>query len=162
MALDLPLPHNLLAHGHWTMDKLKMSKSRGNVANPFEAINLWGRDAMRVYLMRAGGNSAVDAGKCLRSVRLASTSADAVRLLADYSATEIENFYKKSLAGQLGNLLARISNTKLLNKLPNSSALWTSPELVESEDLKLVELLGSLRGASRLPWIANRSPADTE
>lgn len=39
-----------------------MSKSRGNVANPFEAMKLWGTDAMRMYLMRAGGNSAADAG----------------------------------------------------------------------------------------------------
>lgn len=63
MALDLPLPKHLLAHGHWTMDKFKMSKSRGNVANPFEAMKLWGTDAMRMYLMRAGGNSAADAGE---------------------------------------------------------------------------------------------------
>lgn len=63
MALDLPLPKHLLAHGHWTMDKFKMSKSRGNVANPFEAMKLWGTDAMRLYLMRAGGNSASDAGE---------------------------------------------------------------------------------------------------
>lgn len=62
MALDLPLPKHLLAHGHWTMDKFKMSKSRGNVANPFDAMKLWGTDAMRMYLMRAGGNSAADAG----------------------------------------------------------------------------------------------------
>lgn len=63
MALDLPLPHNILAHGHWTMDKFKMSKSRGNVANPFDAMKTWGVDAMRAYLMRSGGNSASDAGK---------------------------------------------------------------------------------------------------
>lgn len=62
LALDLPLPKHLLTHGHWTMDKFKMSKSRGNVANPFEAMQLWGVDAMRMYLMRVGGNSASDAG----------------------------------------------------------------------------------------------------
>lgn len=46
------------------MDRFKMSKSRGNVANPFEAMKLWGVDAMRMYLMRVGGNSAGDAGTC--------------------------------------------------------------------------------------------------
>mgnify|MGYP001610132178 FL=1 len=45
------------------MDKFKMSKSRGNVANPFDAMKTWGVDAMRAYLMRSGGNSASDAGK---------------------------------------------------------------------------------------------------
>ena len=62
MALSLPLPTNILAHGHWTMDKYKMSKSRGNVADPFEAMSTWGTDAMRAYLAKAGGNSASDAG----------------------------------------------------------------------------------------------------
>jgi methionyl-tRNA synthetase len=62
MALDLPLPQTLLAHGHWTMDKFKMSKSRGNVADPFEAMKTWGTDAMRIYLMRVGGDSSRDAG----------------------------------------------------------------------------------------------------
>jgi hypothetical protein len=37
VAADLPLPKHILTHGHWTMDRFKMSKSRGNVANPFEA-----------------------------------------------------------------------------------------------------------------------------
>ncbi|ORY55326.1 methionyl-tRNA synthetase [Leucosporidium creatinivorum] len=123
MALDLPLPKHLLAHGHWTMDKFKMSKSRGNVANPFEAMKLWGTDAMRMYLMRAGGNSAAD---------------------ADYSATEIEAFYKKSLAGQMGNLLSRISNKKLIEQLSSPAAIYTAPTVVEPEDERLVELLTAL------------------
>lgn len=65
MALDLPLPRTILAHGHWTMDKFKMSKSRGNVANPFDAMKTWGVDSMRAYLMRSGGNAASDSGKPL-------------------------------------------------------------------------------------------------
>lgn len=65
LALDLPLPKHILTHGHWTMDRFKMSKSRGNVANPFDAMQLWGVDAMRMYLMRVGGNSGGDAGEFL-------------------------------------------------------------------------------------------------
>ncbi|KAK4053122.1 methionyl-tRNA synthetase [Microbotryomycetes sp. JL201] len=123
MALDLPLPRNLLAHGHWTMDKLKMSKSRGNVANPFEAMSVWGVDTIRIYLMKAGGNSGVD---------------------ADYSAQEIEGFYKKSLMGQLGNLLSRTSNEKLVAKLSDPGLLVRMPNKVESEDEKIVEMLKDL------------------
>lgn len=62
MALKLPLPQTILTHGHWTMDKTKMSKSRGNVADPIEAMEKWGTDVIRAYLMHAGGNSGVDAG----------------------------------------------------------------------------------------------------
>ncbi|KAM0792527.1 hypothetical protein ACM66B_005196 [Microbotryomycetes sp. NB124-2] len=123
MALDLPLTSNLLAHGHWTMDKFKMSKSRGNVANPFEAISLWGVDTIRVYLMKAGGNSSVD---------------------ADYSANEIEGFYRKQLAGQLGNLLSRISNDKLVGKLQKGTKVTDRPERVEREDEKIFEMLKEL------------------
>jgi methionyl-tRNA synthetase len=63
LALSLPLPQSILAHGHWTMDKFKMSKSRGNVVDPFELMNTWGRDAVRCWLMRVGGNPGNDAGK---------------------------------------------------------------------------------------------------
>ncbi|GAA5829517.1 hypothetical protein JCM11251_000186 [Rhodosporidiobolus azoricus] len=123
LALDLPLPKHILTHGHWTMDKFKMSKSRGNVANPFEAMKLWGTDAMRMYLMRVGGNSASD---------------------ADYSATEIERFYRKDLAGQMGNLLSRIANKKLLKKLTSPDLLYTLPTKLEPEDQELLKFLEDL------------------
>ena len=34
MALGLPPPRRIIAHGHWTMGRGKMSKSRGNVVDP--------------------------------------------------------------------------------------------------------------------------------
>ncbi|CEQ42723.1 SPOSA6832_04578, partial [Sporobolomyces salmonicolor] len=123
LALDLPLPKNILAHGHWTMDRFKMSKSRGNVANPFEAMKLWGIDAMRMYLMRVGGNSAGD---------------------ADYSAAEIERFYRKDLAGQMGNLLNRVTTTKLTKKLESPALMYTLPSSLEAEDEPLLKMLRDL------------------
>lgn len=63
MAVGLPLPKTVLAHGHWTMDHMKMSKSRGNVADPFAAIELFGVDSVRYFLMRVGGNFRNDAGR---------------------------------------------------------------------------------------------------
>lgn len=62
MAASLPLPRTVLAHAHWTMNKSKMSKSRGNVADPFEALTTFGVDTMRFFLMRVGGNPATDSG----------------------------------------------------------------------------------------------------
>lgn len=55
MAAGLPLPKQILAHAHWTMGKQKMSKSRGNVADPFEVIKDYGVDPVRYYLVRDGG-----------------------------------------------------------------------------------------------------------
>lgn len=63
MACDLPLPKTILTHAHWTMNKFKMSKSRGNVADPNELLNLVGVEGVRWYLMRHGGNFASDSGK---------------------------------------------------------------------------------------------------
>jgi methionyl-tRNA synthetase len=55
MALDIPLPKKMLVHSHWTLNKKKMSKSLGNVVNPLYAINRWGVDTTRFYLLSEGG-----------------------------------------------------------------------------------------------------------
>lgn len=149
LALDLPLPKHLLTHGHWTMDKFKMSKSRGNVANPFEAMQLWGVDAMRLYLMRVGGNSASDAGASLPlSTSSLSVRAPLMSSIADYSASEIERFYRKDLAGQMGNLLSRVTAKKLAKKLDARELMYTMPTQLEKDDEALLALLQDLPGAS--------------
>ncbi len=52
MALGLPLPRNIFAHGWWTVKGKKMSKSLGNVVNPSEVIKKYGVDAFRYFLFR--------------------------------------------------------------------------------------------------------------
>jgi methionyl-tRNA synthetase len=52
MAADLPLPKQLYIHGYLLMDEHKMSKSLGNVIDPFQIIEKFGTDALRFYLMR--------------------------------------------------------------------------------------------------------------
>ena len=61
MAAGLPLPRHIVAHAHWTVQRTKMSKSKGNSVNPFEAIDTYGVDALRFFLMRVGGNIGQDA-----------------------------------------------------------------------------------------------------
>ena len=46
-VLNLPQPRHLLAHSHWTVDRAKMSKSVGNVADPIQAIDEFGIDLVR-------------------------------------------------------------------------------------------------------------------
>lgn len=52
MALDLPLPKKVFAHGWLLMKDGKMSKSKGNVVDPVTLINRYGLDALRYYLLR--------------------------------------------------------------------------------------------------------------
>ncbi|MCR2823366.1 methionine--tRNA ligase [Lederbergia panacisoli] len=52
MALDLPLPKKVFAHGWLLMKDGKMSKSKGNVVDPVSLIDRFGLDALRYYLLR--------------------------------------------------------------------------------------------------------------
>lgn len=88
MALDLPLPRNVLVHGHWMMNCEKMSKSTGNVVNPFFAIDRFGVDTMRFFLAYHGPMDGWD---------------------SDYDNEFIIRDYKKLLQGGLGNLANRTS-----------------------------------------------------
>lgn len=52
MALDLPLPKHLAVHGWITFNGQKMSKSLGNVVDPFILGKRYGADAIRYHIMR--------------------------------------------------------------------------------------------------------------
>jgi methionyl-tRNA synthetase len=52
MAADLELPKRVFVHGYLLMDGEKMSKSLGNVLDPFAVIDRFGADALRFYLLR--------------------------------------------------------------------------------------------------------------
>lgn len=51
MAAGLPLPKRIFAHGWWTKDGEKISKSLGNVIDPVELVNTYGVDPTRFFLM---------------------------------------------------------------------------------------------------------------
>lgn len=93
LAVDISPPKRLLSHAHWTMNGKKMSKSLGNVVNPFHAMERWGVDVMRFFMVHDGG---IDKD-------------------ADYDNSIIVERYKKLLAGTLGNLLSRITRSKAWN-----------------------------------------------
>lgn len=89
LALDLPLPKQILTHAHWTLGHEKMSKSTGNVVNPFYALERFGSDTMRYYLVHSGG----------------------IQDDRDYDNQYIIERYKL-LQGNLGNLVTRVVRGK--------------------------------------------------
>ena len=90
LALELPLPRQILTHAHWTLGRQKMAKSTGNVVNPFFALDRFGVDTMRYYLAHDGG----------------------IGSDADYANDFIIERYKKGLQGGLGNLTSRLLRAK--------------------------------------------------
>lgn len=54
MAAGLDPPEKLLVHSHWTVDDMKMSKSRGNVIAPDQAAERYTYEGLRYFLLREG------------------------------------------------------------------------------------------------------------
>jgi methionyl-tRNA synthetase len=84
-ALERDLPENIFAHGWWTVEGKKMSKSLGNVVDPVKVVDTYGVDAFRYFLFRE-----VPFG-----------------LDGDFSEEALINRINTDLANDLGNLLSR-------------------------------------------------------
>jgi len=52
MSAGLPLPKTVFAHGWWTVEGEKMSKSVGNVVDPYQVVEEFGSDVFRYFLLR--------------------------------------------------------------------------------------------------------------
>ena len=88
MAAALELPQHLFVHGYLLMEGEKMSKSLGNVLDPFAAIDRYGADALRFYVLREvpfGQDGSV-------------------------SSASFEQRYESELANELGNLASRTTS----------------------------------------------------
>ena len=86
MSLGLPLPKHIAAHGWWTRDGEKMSKSKGNVINPKEVADAYGLDNFRYFMLREvpfGGDG-------------------------DFSQKALIDRINSDLGNDLGNLLNRL------------------------------------------------------
>jgi len=88
LSLNLKLPKTIFVHGFITVGGQKMSKSLGNVIDPFELVEKYGTDAVRYFLLRE-----------------ISPTED-----GDFTTEKFEQRYNADLANGLGNLVARVSN----------------------------------------------------
>ncbi|MBI4062389.1 methionine--tRNA ligase, partial [Candidatus Gottesmanbacteria bacterium] len=87
LSAKLPIPKSIFVHGYISSGGHKMSKSLGNVVDPFEVVERYGTDATRYYLLReipAHGDG-------------------------DFTYGRFTQLYNADLANGLGNLIARVS-----------------------------------------------------
>jgi methionyl-tRNA synthetase len=85
LSAGISLPKILFVHGYITVDGQKMSKSLGNVINPYDLVEKYGGDAVRYFLLRE--IPALGDG--------------------DFTFEKFEKRYNSDLAGGIGNLLSR-------------------------------------------------------
>ncbi|MBS0236663.1 MAG: methionine--tRNA ligase [Proteobacteria bacterium] len=88
MAAGIEVPHRVFAHGWWTNNGEKISKSLGNVINPLELVKEFGVDYIRYFMLREVpfGND------------------------GNYSRTALVNRINAELANNIGNLMQRVTS----------------------------------------------------
>jgi len=113
MAADLPLPKKVFAHGWWTNEGNKISKSLGNVINPFDLVEEYGVDQIRYFLMREVpfGND------------------------GDFSKSQLINRINSDLANSYGNLFQRVVSMIFKNC---NETIPLKPKSLKNEDIILI------------------------
>ena len=118
MALNLPLPETIFAHGWWTVDGDKMSKSRGNVVDPNKMVETYGVDAFRYFLLREvpfGQDG--DFSQSAMATSINSDLANGIGNLLSRTLTMIERFANGKIPGDglpaLPELESRIARTSM-------------------------------------------------
>jgi len=146
LSAGIELPKKVFAHGWWTFDKEKISKSRGKVINIDELVSMAGVDSARYFLLR---NAAFgDDG--------------------DFSEKDLIARHNNELANKLGNLVARISGLaekygleKTENKLLKKLKLAEIKSKMESLELDkaLNEIFSFIDKCNE--YIQNKKPWET-
>ncbi len=104
MSVGIELPRTIYAHGWWTVEGQKMSKSLGNVIDPYKLVEEYGSDVVRYFLLRE-----IPFGQD-----------------GDFSAEAITNRINSELANGLGNLVSRtlgMIERYFEGKIPKPSSL---------------------------------------
>lgn len=87
LSAELPLPTQIFVHGYLTVERQKISKSLGNVIDPFALVKKYGTDPLRYYLLAKF--SPFEDG--------------------DFSEEKLKETYNADLANGIGNVVSRLA-----------------------------------------------------
>lgn len=116
LAAGLEMPKSIYVHGFITVDGQKMSKTIGNVIDPFDLIKKYGVDPVRYYLLRE--IPSYEDG--------------------DFSEKKFEARYNADLANNLGNLVSRVA--ALIDKFFNGSFSYSRKLVSKEVDEKVIDI----------------------
>lgn len=115
----LNLPSRVLSHGHWLQDSKKMSKSLGNVTDPFELLRDFGQASVRAYFLSEGPQT------------------DDV----NFQKFKLTNTHNDFLANGYLNLFQRVTGKKISSSLPGE--LTYSNDTLFDEAINQVDVLSN-------------------
>jgi len=115
LSLNLKLPKTIFVHGFITVGGQKMSKSLGNVIDPFKLVEKYGTDAVRYFLLRE-----------------ISPTED-----GNFTYEKFEQRYNADLANGIGNLVARVSNMLEKDNIRVDIAVSSDERLKDKIDKKM-------------------------
>lgn len=152
LAAGEALPKSVFAHGFFTIDGQKISKSLGNSIDPLELTAKYGNDALRYYL--------------LREIPFGSDG--------DFSHERFEAVYNADLANELGNLVQRVAKMilqyrdgKITKRELQAHDVAEIEKAVEEcrFDVALKEIWARVRGLNQLveeekPWVLAKTDQD--
>jgi len=146
ISAGISLPTTVFAHGWWTFDKEKISKSRGKVINVDELVGIAGADSARYFLFRE-----------------AVFGED-----GDFSEKTLIDRHNNELANKLGNLISRVAALaeqnglqKTENKLLNKLKLKEIEKLIENYELdKALNLVFEFIDVCN-EYVQNKKPWET-
>ena len=121
MSAGLPLPKHVFAHGFFTINGQKMSKSLGNVIDPVDIANQYSNDVLRFFL--------------LREIRFGEDG--------DFSEARLAERYTADLANELGNLVNRV--LAMTEKYFDGKVPETSDSILKTEWVDYHKALEELR-----------------
>ena len=165
MALDLPLPKKVMAHGWIMLEGGKRSKSKGNVIDPSILVDKYGVDAVRYYLIKelSFGQDGTYSEEILVS-RINSDLANDLGNLISRTAAMIIRYFQ-------GSIPAAASSTDLDLQIKEAAQLAFSEA---TEKLEKMDFSNYLHATSRLvsrankyidetaPWQLAKDPSQTE